>query len=155
MCSKVWNKGAADQGGSWRALAGHYRENKITSILKEHYFWRGMSKDVQDILKRCATCQAAKSHTLPQCLYTPLPIPQAPCTDVSMDFVLRLLRTQRGKDSDFVVVDRFSKMAHFIAYSKTNDVVQVAELYFNEEMRLHGVPRSIVSDRDAKLLSHF
>ena len=114
-----------------------------------------MDKDVQDILRRCATCQIAKSHSLPQGLYTPLPVPTSPWIDVSMDFILGLPRTPRNKDSIFVVVDRFLKMAHFIPYNKTNDSTLVAELYFKEVMRLHGIPRSIFSDRDTKFLSHF
>ena len=137
------------------SLAGHYGENNTLSMLQEHYYWPGMSKDVQDILKRCATCQVAKSDLLLQGLYTPLPIPTAPCVDVSMDFILGLPKTQRNKDSIFVVVDRFSKMAHFIACNKTNDATNIAELYFKEVTRLHGIPQSIVSDRDTKFLSHF
>ncbi|KAL4379220.1 hypothetical protein GQ457_02G026210 [Hibiscus cannabinus] len=114
-----------------------------------------MRRDVERFCERCVTCKKAKSKVSPQGMYLPLPIPDFPWTDISMDFVLGLPRTKTGRDSIFVVVDRFSKMAHFIACHKTDDAVNVANLFFRDVVRLHGIPRSIVSDRDVKFLSHF
>ncbi|XP_074299011.1 uncharacterized protein LOC141630013 [Silene latifolia] len=113
-----------------------------------------VSKDVQEIVGNCVVCQKAKS-TFVKGLYTPLPVPNQPWSEVSMDFILGLPRTQRGKDSIMVVVDRFSKMAHFIPCHKTDDASNVADLYYKEIVRLHGIPLTIVSDRDMKFLSYF
>ncbi|XP_021769518.1 uncharacterized protein LOC110733760, partial [Chenopodium quinoa] len=135
-------------------LAGHVGIHKTMELLQAHFYWPKMLATVHRVVSRCSTCQRAKM-VFHKGLYKPLPIPERPWEDVSMDFIVALPRTQRGKDSIMVVVDRFSKMAHFIPCHKTEDAMKVAKLYFEEVVRFHGVPRTIVSDRDTKFLSHF
>ena len=123
-------------------------------MLSDHFFWPHMRCDVQRHVERCIIYLKAKSRLNPHGLYTPLPIPTVPWEDISMDFILGLPRSQRGRDSIFVV-DRFSKMEHFIPCHKSDDASHVADLFFREIVRLHGVPKTIVSDRDTKFLSYF
>ncbi|KAL4384389.1 hypothetical protein GQ457_15G017870 [Hibiscus cannabinus] len=103
----------AHEGG----LMGHFGVTKTLQTLKEHLFWPKMRRDVERFCEHCVTCKKAKSKVSPQGMYLPLPIPDFPWTDISMDFVLGLPRNKTGRDSIFVVVDRFSKMVHFICVS--------------------------------------
>jgi hypothetical protein len=136
-------------------LMRHFGVKKTEDVLSAHFFWPKMRRDVERYVSRCMTCNKAKSRLNPHGLYMHLSVPSAFLEDISMEFVLGLPRTKRRRDSIFVVVDHFSKMAHFIPYHKSDNASHVAELFFTKIVRLQGVPNSIVSDRDAKVLSYF
>ena len=136
-------------------LAGHFGKNKTILAVEEHFFWPSLKRDVAQIVARCRTCAVAKQRKQNTGLYTPLPVPSCPWQDLSMDFVLGLPRTQRKHDSIFVVVDRFSKMAHFLPCNQSYDASKVAKLFLDEIVRIHGLPKTIVSDRDVRFTSYF
>jgi hypothetical protein len=136
-------------------LIEHFGVVKTLDVLHKHFYWPKMKKDVQRICDKCITCKKAKSRTQPHGLYICLHVLKEPRVDISMDFILGLPKSKWGRDSIFVVVNRFSKMTHFIPFHKTDDVTNIADLFFREIVRLHGVLKSIVSDRDVKFLSYF
>ena len=90
-------------------LMEQFGVKKTFDTFHEHFFWPKIRWDVERIYSECITSRKVKSRALPHSLYTPLPIPITPWVDISMDFVLGFPRSKSGKDSIFVVVDRFSK----------------------------------------------
>jgi len=104
----------------------------------------------------CLTCQKSKvEHQKPTGLLTPLDVPEWKWDNISMDFVMSLPNTPRGHDAIWVVVDRLTKSSHFIPINITFPVAQLAEIYIRDIVKLHGVPSSIVSDRDPRFTSRF
>ena len=129
-----------------RALGGHFGEAKTLALVKVSFFWPKLERDIAIFFKKCFVCTMAKTPGNNAGLYTPLPIPNMPWEEVSLDFVLGLPRTQRIKDSIMVGIDRFSKMAHFVPCNKSNDASLIANLYFKKIVWLHGIPMTMVSD---------
>ncbi|KAL1536694.1 hypothetical protein AAHA92_29300 [Salvia divinorum] len=116
-------------------LMSHFGALKTFEILNKHFFWPCMRKHVEKFCSQCIECRQAKSKSNNFGLYTPLPTPRNPWVDISMDFVLGLPWSPKGNDIIFVVVDRFSKMAHFIPCRKTSDAKFIANLFFKEVVR--------------------
>jgi transposase InsO family protein len=115
-----------------------------------------MNNDVREYIKSCDLCQRIKaSQQVPAGLLQPLPIPSRPWEQVSMDFITQLPKTKNGHDAIVVFVDTFSKMVHFVPTKTTATAPDTARLFFDHVFKLHGLPKSIVSDRDAKFTSRF
>ena len=114
-----------------------------------------MRADLKKHIRECGICQQMKHETChPAGLLQPLPIPNKPWTTVSMDFVRGLPRSQR-LDVVMVVVDRLTKYVHFIGLSHSYSAAKVAALFAQNVLKLHGMPTSIVSDRDLVFTAKF
>ena len=124
--------------------------------LKEHYWWNGMKKEIASFVSRCLTCQQVKAeHQKPAEKIQLLPIPVWKWEKITMDFVTGLPRAQGQHDAIWVIVDRLTKSAHFLPINVKDSLEKLAQLYVDEIVRLHGVPVSIVSDRDPRFTSRF
>uniref|UniRef100_A0A1J3DI19 RNA-directed DNA polymerase n=1 Tax=Noccaea caerulescens TaxID=107243 RepID=A0A1J3DI19_NOCCA len=134
----------------------HPGNTKMYRDLKRYYHWDGMKRDIAVWVSQCQTCQMVKAERrVPSGLLQDLPMPEWKWDMVTMDFVTGLPKTTGNKDAIWVIVDRLTKSAHFLAIKKTDGADQLAQRYLDEIVRLHGVPVSIVSDRDPKFTSIF
>jgi hypothetical protein len=115
-----------------------------------------MKFDIAKYVAACGVCQMVKDeHKRPTSLLKPLGIPEWKWEYITMDFVVGLPHTPRGKDAICIVVDRLTKLAHFIPMKTTNSAEELVPLYMKEVLRLHDVPKSIISDQDFKFVSKF
>jgi hypothetical protein len=138
------------------AYSIHLGTTKIYLDLKATYWWRGMKKEIAQYVARCDTCQRTKAeHQKPAGLLQPLPVPKWKWEEIGMDFVIGLPWTQKGNDSIWVIIDRLTKVAHFIPVKTTFRGATLAQIYLKEIVRLHGIPRKIVSDRGTQFTSKF
>jgi len=135
-------------------MAAHPGRDRMAANLTRRFFWPRMAKHIADFVAKCPACQRSKPRpgTTPG-LLQPLPIPAGAWASISVDFMTDLPRTQRGRDALLVVVDRFSKMIHLTAVHKSDSAAETARVMTRDVIRLHGVPREIVSDRDPKFTS--
>lgn len=136
-------------------IVGHSGETKTYQRLAAELYWIGMHKDVTRFVQECTICQQNKYlATTPAGLLQPIPLPAQVWEEVTLDFIEGLPRSE-GWDAILVVVDRLSKYAHFIGLKHPFSAVSVAGIFVREIVRLHGIPQSIISDRNRIFLSHF
>nr|ABA97250.1 retrotransposon protein, putative, Ty3-gypsy subclass [Oryza sativa Japonica Group] len=134
----------------------HPGSTKMYQDLKEKFWWVSMRREIAEFVALCDVCQRVKAeHQRPAGLLQPLQIPEWKWEEIGMDFITGLPRTSSGHDSIWVVVDRLTKVAHFIPVHTTYTGKRLAELYLSRIMCLHGVPKKIVSDRGSQFTSKF
>ena len=136
-------------------VGGHFGFMKTLQRVKSHYYWPSMRTDVYEFVRKCPQCLANKYERVKPGLLFPWPIPKGTWTYISMDFVLGLPLTNRKNNACLVIVDRFSKQAHFIPVKNTISTRECANVFIKEIFRHHGIPQSILSDRDIKFTSKF
>ncbi|GJS62845.1 ty3-gypsy retrotransposon protein [Tanacetum coccineum] len=136
-------------------IGGYRGTQKTYQRLASEFYWTGMKVDIAKRVAECDVFQRNKSSNLaPAGLLQPLNLPERIWEDITMDFVEGLPRSE-GFSVVFVVVDRLSKSAHFIPLKHPFTAASVAGAFIREVVRLHGIPQSIVSDRDKVFLSLF
>jgi hypothetical protein len=134
--------------------AGHEGFQRTLQRLRADFYVEHDRRLVRDYVSACSTCQRNKTETLqPAGLLQPLPVPDRVWADISMDFIEALPKVH-GKSVILTVVDRLSKYAHFIPLGHPYTASSVARAFFNDIVRLHGFPESIVSDRDPVFTSN-
>ncbi|KAJ9552733.1 hypothetical protein OSB04_016778 [Centaurea solstitialis] len=134
----------------------HPGATKMYRDLRANYWWSGMKREVARYVESCLTCLKVKAeHQKPHGKLQPLEIPVWKWENITMDLITKLPRTSRKFDAIWVIVDRLTKSAHFLSIWESYTLEQLAKLYVKEVVKRHGVPVSIISDRDTRFTSRF
>jgi len=134
----------------------HPGYQKMITMLRKNFFWQNMKNEVAEFLAWCMKCQQVKAqHRHPAGLLQPLPIPKWKWEVISIDFITGLPRSKKQNDSIMVVVDKLSKATHFIHVKSTYKAVNIVDIFMKEVLRLHGILKVIISDRDVKFTGNF
>ena len=136
-------------------MVGHSGVSRTFKRLAQQFYWPSMYQFVQEYITQCEVYQKTKTKTLaPVGLLQPFPIPFQVWDDITLDFV-EGLPSSHDKDSILVVVDRLNKYDHFVALSHPFSTKIVAEHFVKHIIKLHGMPKSIISDCDPAFISKF
>ena len=138
------------------AAAGHLGKDKTVEQVTRRFYWPRMYEEIGQYVSSCDSCQRNKpSNQSTPGLSLPLPIPDRPWQQVSLDLITQLPRSRRGHDAIVVFVDKLTKMVHYVPTTTTVTAPELARLFLREVVRHHGVPESILSDRDPRFTAHF
>jgi hypothetical protein len=136
-------------------MAGHYGVHKTVELVSRQYWWPNLRKYIEDYIRTCDICCRSKlPRHRPYGLLQPLPIPAGPWRSISLDFITDL-PFSKGFDAILTVVDRYTKMAHFLPCTKSISGQETANLILREIFKLHGFPDDIISDRGPQFVSMF
>ncbi|GJW27318.1 reverse transcriptase domain-containing protein [Tanacetum coccineum] len=134
----------------------HPGSDKMYQDLKKLYWWPNMKAEIATYVSKCMTCAKVKAeYQKPSGLLVQPVIPVWKWENITMDFVTKLPKTTSGQDTIWVIVDRLTKSAHFLPMKETDTMEKLTRQYLKEVVSRHGVPVSIISDRDSKFTSHF
>ncbi|GJX08886.1 reverse transcriptase domain-containing protein [Tanacetum coccineum] len=132
----------------------HPGADKMYHDLRDMYWWPGMKRDIATYVSKCLTCSKVKAeHQRPLGLLQQPEIPEWKWDKITMDFITKLPRSKSGHDTIWVIVDRLTKSAHFLAIREDYSTEKLAKIYIDEIVTRHGVPVSIILDRDGRFTS--
>ena len=135
---------------------GHLGHEKTLEQVKRRFYWTGMDEVVRKYVTSCDACQRNKpSQQSTMGMAMPLPIPTRPGQQWSMDLITGLPRSRSGNDAIVVFVDKLVKLNHYVACKTAVSAPELATIFMREVVRLHGVPESILSDRDPRFTANF
>ncbi|GJS98630.1 putative reverse transcriptase domain-containing protein [Tanacetum coccineum] len=134
----------------------HPGSDKMYQDMKKLYWWPNMKADIATYVSRCLTCAKVKAeHQRPSGLLVQPKIPKWKWDNITMDFVTKLPKTSQGYDTIWVIVDRLTKSAIFTPMRETDPMDKLARIYLKEVVTRHGIPVSIICDRDPRFASNF
>ena len=135
--------------------AGHPGFTRTLEVAKQFFYWANMTTEVRQFVLDCPVCQVEKgSHLKPSGKIMPLEIPARKWDHVAIDFIVGM-PLQQNCDTILTVVDKATKMCHFVACNEKISAREVAQLYWQHVGRLHGIPSVIISDRDVRFTGRF
>ncbi|GJR26606.1 putative reverse transcriptase domain-containing protein [Tanacetum coccineum] len=134
----------------------HPGSEKMYQDVKKLYWWPNMKADIATYVSKCLTCARVKAeHQRPSGLLVQPEIPEWKWDNITMDFITKLPRSSQGFDTIWVIVDRLTKSAHFLPIRENDPLDKLARLYLNRVVARHGIPASIICDRDGRFTSNF